>query len=375
MINFDNAATTFPKPSSVEDAAVTALRKYGGNPGRSGHTLSLDTAKAVYDVRNACAEFFEANAENVIFTLNCTHALNLAIKGIMTPGDHIIASGIEHNSVARPVFALSAHGCTYDLARVSSDDNETASNFEALIRSNTKAIVCTAASNVSGQLLPYRQLGALCRKHGICFIVDGAQACGILPIALSDGINILCTAGHKGLYGPAGTGLLITDGKFPLDTIMEGGTGSSSLELAQPDFLPDQLESGTINTVGVIGLGAGLRFVQSKSMDRIFKHEEGLCGQLIQGIQKLPGMHIYRQDGVSYVPIVSFNLDGYSANELAQLLSDKGFALRGGLHCAPLAHHTLGTAPEGTVRFAPSAFNHSDQVIFLINTLKKLVKS
>lgn len=359
----------------MQNAALTAIRKYGGNPGRSGHSLSLETAKAVYSVREACAEFFSAQTENVIFTLNCTHALNFALKGIMVPGDHIILSNLEHNSVARPVYALAQRGCSYDIAEISPNDEVTLANFEKLIQAKTKAVVCTAASNVSGQILPIRLLGSLCRKHNLCFIVDGAQACGILPLKLSDGINILCTAGHKGLYGAAGTGLLITDAKFPLETIVEGGTGSTSLELSQPDFYPDRLESGTINTVGILTLGAGLDFVKSKGTDRIFAHEENLCEQFIRGISPIKGIRIYREAGARYAPLVSFNLGGFSPNELAQLLSDKGFALRGGLHCAPLAHQALGTLPEGTVRFAPSAFNQSAQVTYLLQTLRQLGKT
>lgn len=372
MVNFDNAATTFPKPVSVKNAAVLAITQYGGNPGRSGHSLSIQTAKAVYDSRLACADFFGAEAENVVFTLNCTHALNLAIKGIMADGGHIITSNLEHNSVARPIYALSKQRCSYDVATVSCNDDETVANFERLIKADTKAIACTIASNVTGQILPYKKIAQLCKKHGLCFIADGAQGCGILPIKLSDGINIICTAGHKGLYGTTGTGLLITDGKFHLSTIFEGGTGSTSLELEQPDFLPDRLESGTINTVGAIALGAGVDFVRKMSIQRIFSHEEELCKQFINGISLMKGVTVYRNDGCSYVPIVSFNIDGYLANEVTQILSDKGFGLRGGLHCAALAHQALGTAPDGTARFAPSVFSTREQVAMLINVIRQI---
>lgn len=374
LVNFDNAATTFPKPTVVRNAAMTAMTTFGGNPGRSGHSLSINTAKAVYNARNTCAKFFGAETENVVFTLNCTHALNLAIKGIMGNGGHIITSNMEHNSVSRPIFALSKHGCSYDIAKVSKNDDETVANFEALIANDTKAIACTVASNVTGQILPYKRLAALCKKYKICFIVDGAQGCGILPIKLSDGINIICTAGHKGLYGPTGTGLLITDGQFPISAIIEGGTGSSSLELEQPDFLPDSLEAGTINTVGAIALGAGVDFVNKMQIRNIYSHEEKLCNQFINGISPIKGISIYRNSNCAYVPIVSFNLVGYTANELAQVLSDKGFGLRGGLHCAALTHNALGTVPDGTIRFAPSIFNTSEQVGSLILIIRQLGK-
>lgn len=375
MINFDNAATTFPKPESVKSAVLTAFSKYGGNPGRSGHKLSMQTAMAIYNARNICADFFGSRTENVIFTQNCTHALNFAIKGLLSDGGHVIISDLEHNSVARPVFSLSSKkDCSFDIAKTSENDNITVYNFEKLIQSDTKAIVCTIASNVTGQILPFKKIGELCKKYGICFIADGAQACGIIPLKLSDGINILCTSGHKGLYGTTGTGLMITDGQFPLSTIMEGGTGSSSFSLEQPDFLPDRFESGTVNTVGVLSLGAGISFVNKIGINRIFAHEQKLCDMFIKGISSIEGIKIYRKPNCNYVPIVSFNLCGVSPEELSKALSDRGFALRGGLHCAPLAHKTIGSAPEGTVRFAPSFFNTEEQVYAIVKTLKQLKK-
>lgn len=372
LVNFDNAATTFPKPISVKNAAFTFFSDYGGNPGRSGHTLSLKTSEQVYKVRALCASFFGAEPENIVFTLNCTNALNIAIKGIIKENDHIIISNLEHNSVSRPVYALSQKNCTYSVAHVDADDEITLNNFEQLINTNTKAIVCTLASNVTGQILPYKRIGELCKKNNICFIADGAQGCGILPLKLSDGINIICTPGHKGLYGPTGTGLLITDGKYYINHIIEGGTGSTSLELEQPDFLPDSLESGTVNTLGILGLGAGIKFVNENTVNKIFHHEDMLCKQFISGVKNTPKIIIYRNSKANYAPIVSFNIKGMAANELAQILSDNGFCLRGGLHCSSLAHKSLGTAPDGTVRFAPSFFNNQAQVNNLINVLKKI---
>ncbi len=371
MINFDNSATTFPKPYPVRKAVDEALVRYGGNPGRSGHELSIKTAEAVYAVRRSAAGFFGAQTENVVFTSNCTHALNLAIKGVMNGGGHIIISNLEHNSAARPVYALSKAGCTFDIADAVADDAAAVKNFERLIRPDTKAIVCTLGSNVTGRITPYKKLGEICRRHNICFIADGAQACGVLDIKLSDGINILCTAGHKSLYGPSGTGLLVSDGRFPIAPLMEGGTGSTSLELAQPDFLPDSLESGTVNTMGIIGLGAGIGFVSSKGTERIFAHETELCRQFIDGLRPFERVRIYRGEG-HYLPIVSFNADGMTSNELASELSRRGFALRGGLHCSGLAHKAIGTAPEGTVRFSPSVFSTAQQTKLLIGEIGRI---
>lgn len=374
MINFDNAATTFPKPDSVRASMSEALIKYGGNPGRSGHSLSITASEQIYRVRSLCGEFFGAEPENTVFTINCTHALNLAIHGVMAEGGHIIISDLEHNSVFRPVFALAkANKITYSVAHVSENPRETVRSFSSLITPETRAIACTSASNVTGQILPFKELGMLCEANRLCMILDGAQGCGVLPINLSDDhINILCTAGHKGLYGPAGTGLLLTDGKFPIVPIMQGGTGSTSLEGAQPDFLPDALESGTLNTPGILGLGAGVEFVRKKTVEKIRSHEAMLCRILLDSLGADPKAIVYRKPQASYVPIVAFNLKGFSSNQLSELLNLHGFALRGGLHCAGLAHKSMGTAPDGIIRFAPSAFNTKEQVISFAALLKKI---
>lgn len=373
MINFDNSATSFPKPDVVKKAVFEAMTRYGGNPGRSGHKLSIETAEAVYSARTAAADFFGAEPDNVVFTQNCTHALNMAIKGTASAGCHIIISSLEHNSVLRPIHALSKGTCSYSIAQVSQSDSETVENFSRLITPHTKIIACTIGSNVTGQILPFAQIAELCRKNGICFIADGAQACGVIPVSLSDGINILCTAGHKSLYGPSGTGLLVTDGKYRINPIMEGGTGSASMEKDQPDFLPDSLESGTINTSGAIGLGAGIGFVKKLGTDRIYSHESELCRIFIHETKNIGRITVYRDDRVkSYLPVVSFNIGGLTANETAAKLSDMGFALRGGLHCSGLAHTSLGTVPDGTVRFSPSVFNTEKEVYALVHAVKKI---
>ncbi len=375
MINFDNSATTFPKPRSVKAASAAALEKYGGNPGRGGHAISLASANAVFRARENIADFFGASPENVVFTLNCTHALNLAIKGVLKPGDHVIISSFEHNSSARPVHALSRSGVKYSIAEVFPESALTVESFRSLIRPDTKAIVCTIGSNVTGQIMPFLELGMLAEKHGLCFIADGAQACGVIPVKLSDGINILCTAGHKALYGPTGTGLLISDGKFPITPIMEGGTGSASIELEQPDFLPDSLESGTVNTAGIIALNAGVDFVRKLTLKKIFTHETALCRQFISGISDLDSVIIYRERNANYLPIVLFNIKGMPSDETASALNDMGFALRGGLHCSGLAHKSLGTLPNGGVRFAPSVMNSSAEVAKLVSAVRKLAAS
>lgn len=373
-VNFDNAATTFPKPASVRRALSEAISRYGGNAGRGGHRLTLATSEKVFDTRQTAADFFGAVPENVVFTLNCTHALNFAIQGIMKNGGHIIISSIEHNSVARPVYALSEKGNVfYSIAPVYDDDEQFLDGLKRLIRHDTKAIVCTVAGNVTGRILPFREIAEICKSRSICFIADGAQACGILDVKLSDGINILCTSGHKGLYGPAGTGLLISDGEYEISPVIQGGTGSSSMNLIQPDFLPDSLESGTVNTTGIIALKSGIDFVRKMGTDKIYAHENRLCRKFISLLDP-ERVTVYRTEGLNYAPVVSFNINGIPPEEAAGLLSDRGYCLRAGLHCSPLAHKTLGT-DEGTVRFAPSVFNNENQVYGLTKEIKKLCEN
>ena len=373
MINFDNAATTFPKPRSVRQAMEMAMLKYGGNAGRGGHQLTERTSEQIFAARKEAAAFFGGKPENTIFCLNCTHALNLAIQGIVQPNDHVIISNLEHNAVLRPVAAMvRERGVQCSIAPVSVDDKETVAAFRARIRPNTRAIICTLASNVTGQILPYRELAALCNEHGICMIADGAQACGTLPVQMSDGINILCTAGHKGLYGATGTGLLITDTKFPIKPLLYGGTGSLSAKLEMPDFLPDRLECGTLNIAGILSLRAGIAFVKKTGTAAIFQHETACCNKLLSMLQTMPQVTVYRQPGAAYAPIVSFNIQNLSSEETAELLDQKGFCLRAGLHCAPLAHRAIGTIDGGTVRFASSIFNTLPEVVALSNAIRNL---
>lgn len=372
-VNFDNAATTYPKPPEVRQAVAEAVAKYG-NAGRGGHAIADRTSEKVYQAREAVADFFDAKVENTIFTLNCTHALNLAIQGVLKAGDHVIISDLEHNSVYRPVAALAKAGkISYSVAKVSSDDAVTLQHFRSEIRNNTKAIICTIASNVTGQILPYPEIAQLCRTYGLCFIADGAQACGVLPLSLErDGMHILCTAGHKGLYGITGTGILMTDCQFPMQPLMQGGTGSASRSAEQPEFLPDRMECGTLNVIGAASLCAGISFVQRRTVAGLYRHESHLCDVFCQALRDVPEITIYREAGVSYVPIVSFNVEGASPETTAEWLNQHGFCLRAGLHCAPLAHEKLGT-DDGTVRFAPSGFSREADVLRLTANLKNYV--
>lgn len=285
----------------------------------------------------------------------------------------MLISDLEHNSVYRPVAALAKEGkITYQIVPVAVDDQETVARFRAAMRPNTRAVICTIASNVTGQILPYREMAQLCRNRGVCLIANGAQACGILPISLEkDGMHILCTVGHKGLYDITGTGVLMTDGTFPIRPLMRGGTGSASRSPDQLDFLPDRLECGTINVIGAASLHAGISFVKCRTVQGLYQQESYLCKLFCQVVSDTPEIRIYREPHVAYVPIVSFTVDGALPEETAMWLSQQSFCLRAGLHCVPLAHEKLGTE-NGTVRFAPSAFSRETDTLWLAANLKKL---
>jgi selenocysteine lyase/cysteine desulfurase len=246
---------------------------------------------------------------------------------------------------------------------------KTLANIRRAMQKNTRAVIMTAVSNVTGQILPVGDISALCQKHGILYIADGAQACGVIPLRVDGGITVLCTAGHKGFYAPAGTGMLLTDGTVQPAPLMQGGTGSQSGSPEQPDYLPDALESGTLNVSGIAGMDAGMQMVQRIGMQNIFSHESALCGQFMAGLRKTDDAVIFRTEGADYAPLVSFRLKGESPSQTAERLAAAGICMRAGLHCAPLAHHAIGTAAEGTVRFSPSVFNTEKEVDYALNIL------
>ena len=371
MINFDNSATSFPKPPEVRKAVLRALDVYGGNPGRGGHKLSLDTAEKVYEVRRSAAELFGAQTENTIFTANCTMALNMAIKGMMEYGGHIVISGYEHNAVLRPVYAMAkARRVTFSVLPVFDDTERTIAELRKLIRHDTRAVCCTVASNVSGRILPYREIARVCRSYGICFIADAAQAAGLLDLKLSDGFDFICTAGHKALYGPSGTGLLVSSGEYNLPTIIEGGTGTHSADPEQGDDMPERLESGTVNTAGILGLGAGIEFVRAKTPAAIMKQESALVKRFESAVSGIEGVKLY--PCAKRVPICAFNLREMNSQALSMKLSERGFALRGGLHCAGLAHRSMGTLTQGAVRFSPSVFSTTREVDALAAAVREI---
>lgn len=379
MIYLDNSATSFPKPKNVVDAVNDAILNYG-NYGRSSYKMALETTEKVFECRKKVAKFFNAKSiENVIFTYNCTMAINMAIKGLAKKGSHFIISDLEHNAVLRPLETLKVQGvCDYSIAKIETDVYKTIQNFEKCINKNTVAIICTGASNVFGLITPYRMIGALAHRYKLKFIFDAAQIAGIKRIDMKkDNIDILCCAGHKGLYGPSGIGLLVLNDDVDLMTIIEGGTGSNSMNFLQPDFLPDKLESGTPNIVGIIGLSSGIDFVESKGIENIYNHEMRLIKCLYNNLQFNRNIKIYTDLSdfkKNYVPILALNIKNIPSDKAAELLSEQDICVRGGLQCAPLAHKKLNTEKTGVVRISPSIFTKKIQIDFTINSLIKIAK-
>lgn len=373
MIYLDNAATTGKKPIKVVAAVNNALINYSANPGRSGHILSEKTAMAIYKVREKTASFFGADDSlNVIFTSGCTQSINMVLKGVMDSGDHIIVSSLEHNSVMRPIYKM---GVNYSVADISfTNDDETVKNFENLITPHTKMIFVTGASNVFGKRLPLKQLGELCKRNNILFGVDAAQIAGVVPIDMKEScIDYLCIAGHKGIYAPMGIGVLIAN-KPIKNTLIEGGTGTDSLNHNQPDVMPERLESGTLNVPGILGLGAGLDFVEQVGINRISRYETGLMDMVYKALKKNEKVILYtpQPNEKSFVPVLSFNIRGKESFETAKILEKSGIAVRAGLHCAPLAHETMGTIEKGTVRIAPSIFTRVCDIDYFVKTVKNI---
>lgn len=376
MIYLDNAATTLQKPSAVAKAMEQALYTCA-NPGRSGHRPAMKAAETVYECRRAAAEFFGLDApERVVFTLNATHALNLAIKSLLHEGGHAVISGYEHNSVVRPLEAMAERGVSYTAAVSPLFRPElVCPAIERAITPQTRCVIVTHVSNVFGFVLPLAEIDALCRKKGLPLVVDASQSAGLLPLdarALPAAV-FLCMPGHKGLYGPQGTGLLLCCKDTKLYSLMEGGTGSLSLETHQPDFLPDALESGTLNVPGIAGLREGLRFA-AKRREAILRREQALLAQTAELLSALPELELFIGDGCQS-GVLSLRPRAGDPAALCEALAERGVCVRGGLHCSPLAHRSAGTLPEGTVRLSFSAFSTPDQAEDLARILKESLKT
>jgi cysteine desulfurase/selenocysteine lyase len=369
LIYLDNAATSWPKPPEVTAAMTRFLSEIGANPGRSGHRLSIEAARTVYAAREAVAELINLDDPlRVIFGHNATEALNLALYGLLRPGDHVITSAIEHNAVMRPLRDLERHGVAVTVVACAVDGTLDPERIAAALRPETALIVVTHASNVTGTLLPVATIGHIARQHGVLLLVDAAQTAGAYPIDLeADAIDLLAFTGHKALLGPMGMGGLAIGPRVDvarLRPLKRGGTGSRSEEEEQPDFLPDRLESGTPNAVGLAGLSAGIGWIRARGLDAIHAHERRQTAALLDGLEAIDGVTVFGpRDPDRQTATVAFAIDGLSPSDAGLRLDEEhGVLCRVGLHCAPAAHRTLGTFPRGTIRFSASVFTTDDEI-------------
>ena len=370
MIYLDNAATSWPKPTAVTEAMSRFMLEVGANPGRSAHRLSIEAGRMVYETREAVARLFNlSDPLRVVFGLNATEALNLALWGILRPGDRVLTTSMEHNSVMRPLRALERErSVKVDIVRCSSEGFLDADDVEAALRADTKMIVLNHASNVVGSVLPVAEVGRIAREHDVLLLVDAAQTAGAYPLDMEAmAIDLLAFTGHKALLGPQGTGGLCIGERVQeaeMRPLKQGGTGSRSETEEQPSFLPDMCESGTPNTVGLAGLGAGVQYIIDRGVEEIRAHEVHLTRGLIAELVEIPGVTVYGGlDAEMQTATVSFNIDGLAPSEVGLMLDEEhGIMSRVGLDCAPAAHRTIGTFPVGTVRFGLSALSTTDEV-------------
>jgi cysteine desulfurase family protein len=380
VIYLDNAATSWPKPEIVYKTMDEFLRTKGGNPGRGSHSMALAARQTVDETRMLIARFINAPEINrVIFTLNCTDALNLGLKGLLKPGNHVVTSCIGHNSLVRPLRKLESLGVKVTWVPPSPDSGGLSSrDIEAAITKDTKLVIVTHASNVTGMIQPIEEYGAVTLGRHLIFMVDAAQTAGKYPIDVqASNIDLLAFSGHKGLFGPPGTGALYIGNRVNLDSLREGGTGSYSEEEEQPAILPDRYESGTQNSVGISGLGAGLKYIREEGLEKIIAREQSLTDSLIEGLLKIPEIVLYiSKDRLKQAPVISFNIKGFTPGDVGTIL-DQTFDIkvRTGLHCAPMMHKTIGTFPLGTIRLSPGYFNTAEDIEITIKAIEKISSS
>ena len=379
-VYLDNASTTFPKPKVVSDSIYNYLVNIGGNANRSNHSNALESNREIFLARERIAKFFNYDKfENVVFTNNITMSLNILIKGILRKGDHVITSSLEHNSVIRPIISCKEKlDVEVDFVKASFDGFINPKDIENLIKKNTKLVIITHASNVIGTIQPIKEIGEICKKNNIFFIIDTAQSAGTVPIDFYDiGANALAFTGHKSLFGPQGIGGFIIDDKLNeiCTPLLEGGTGSLSHEIHQPNFMPDKFECGTLNIPGIVGLSNGIEFINNVGIENIKNKNKKLYKKLIKSISSMERYKVYGDiSGENSTTSISFNLDGVETSELSFYLESNGISNRSGLHCAPMCHKTIGTFPEGTVRLSISYFNTDKEIDYTISILEKAHK-
>lgn len=355
MIYLDNAATTRPKPPGVAEAVAAAMESYG-NCGRGVHDDALSAARTVYGVRQRLADLFGCpRADRVAFTPNSTAALNIVVSGLLGPGDHVISTDLEHNSVLRPLYRLRAQGAAVDFVPADRQGRIDYDDFEKLLRPNTRAVVCTHASNLTGDMVDIGRVGAFCRAHGLLFILDASQTAGMFPIDMAARhVDVVCFTGHKSLLGPQGTGGLCVGEGVEIRPFAVGGTGVQSFLETQPEEYPTRLEAGTLNSHGIAGLGAALDYIEETGMDVLRAHETALARRFYQAVREVPGVKVYGDlDAAERAPIVTLNIGDLDSSEVSDELAERfGIATRPGAHCAPRLHRALGTEGQGAVRFS-----------------------
>lgn len=374
----DNAASSWPKPECVIRSVERVLRDAAANPGRSGHRLSIAAARVIADARSETAGLFGIDDPlRIVFTRNATEALNIVIAGMLSPGDHVVTSGMEHNSIMRPLRAKEKEGVDLSVVTCSLTGELDPKEVRKALRKDTRLVVMNGASNVSGTIMPVSEVGRIAHEHGIPLCVDAAQAAGCLPIDVSEmNIDLLAFTGHKALYGPQGTGgLYVAPGlEERIPPLMMGGTGSASEHEEQPLFMPDKFEAGTPNTAGIAGLLAGVRFVMEKGVDVIRAREMELAARLMEGLSAIPGVRVYGPaEPGKRIALVPFTIHGMETSEVALRLDEEyGIMVRSGLHCAPSAHRTIGTLPGGVVRASLGIFNTDEDIRNILHAVEEI---
>lgn len=379
LIYLDNAATSYPKPYAVSDAVKKYMLYCGGNAGRGGYGTAIQAAQSVFDCRKKLSNFFDAENENVVFfTMNTTQGINMCIKGLLRRGDHVLISNIEHNAVYRPIYKLSQRGqLSYDcfsvmLGERRLEDDEILSDIAKKVRKNTTMIICTGASNICSVRPPLKRIGEFCRKHGILFVVDAAQAAGHFAISLKEmKIDALCIPAHKGLLGPQGCGAVILGKGVKMQTLFEGGNGVDSLMGEMPEEPPERYEAGTLPIPAIVGLGEGISAIEQIGLSNVEKHEKELFELAKKELLKISGINVYCP---SYSgSVLLFSVDGYDSERICEYLAKQNICVRGGYHCAALAHRAIGTADSGAIRISFGVFNRENDIEALCTAIKKII--
>ena len=375
MIYFDNAATTLHKPQEVIDAVIKAMTSMG-NAGRGNTSASMEASHIIFDTRENLAKLFNIkDSSRIAFTCNSTEALNIAIKGSLTTGDHVITTMLEHNSVLRPLYEMENKGVELSIIQADKLGNISYDEIKSLIKNNTKSIVCTHGSNLTGNLVDIEKIGKICKEHNLLFIVDASQTAGVFPIDVEKmNIDILCFTGHKSLLGPQGTGGIFVKEGIDVTPLKSGGTGILTYSKTQPLIMPTHLEAGTLNGHGIAGLNAGIEFINKIGMKKIREKEENLMWRFYNKVKEIPHIKIYGDfSKKERCPIVTLNIDNYDSGDIAEELLNYGVATRAGGHCAPLMHEALGTIKQGAVRFSFGYFNTEEEVDEVIKIIKNII--